>query len=119
MRMSYLIEACEAEVDGYFLYESGAKKLRLQNYTGQDIRQWRAKEAQKKERRQAEDRAQKNLSRALAIANRDPSKECPDGFRRNDKGRCQSIRSLERESSARPAKKPSLVDRMKSLFGKK
>jgi len=82
-------------------------------------------------------RARKNkgsLSNQLAMADKDPSKKCPAGFRRNAKGKCQSAHSLDQESSEKSAKainqykampmgggakKPSLVDRMKALFGKK
>jgi hypothetical protein len=74
------------------------------------------------------------LNAALKVANQDRSKPCPDGFRRNAQGKCQSAHSLDRESSERSAKaitqyksmpmgggekKPSLVDRMKAMFGKK
>lgn len=119
MRMTDLIEACEAE------FENELDEGVLDNNPA--IRAHNAKKAY------AKSDAGK-LSTALKVANQNPNKPCPDGFRRNAQGKCQSAHSLDRESSERStkamqqykampmgggAKKPSLVDRMKSLFGKK
>ena len=115
MRMSNLIEDCEDDLEfGIDLEEASAGSQR------------RTRERQMRGRNQ--------LGMAIRAADRDPSKKCPEGFRRNAKGKCQSAHSLDRESSERSAKavnqykampmgggekKPSLVDRMKAMFGKK
>jgi hypothetical protein len=133
--MSDLIEACEYEVEEQFdavLDEAASRRI---------IIGAKAIEARRKERERqqapakaAAAKAQADTYRALNKADKDPNSKCPDGFRRNAKGKCQSIHSLERESSEQSAKaikqykampmgggakKPSLVDKMKAMFGKK
>jgi hypothetical protein len=121
MRMSDLIEDCEDYL------EFGVDADLDEAMRGFDrIGDVRKKERARKQRVMA--------GRALTQADRDPTLKCPEGFRRNAKGKCQSAHSLERESSEKSAKaikqyksmpmgggekKPSLVDRMKAMFGKK
>ena len=115
MRMSYLIEDCEDDL------EFGIDEDRFSLRGRTKARAYRNSDTGK-------------LNAALKVANKDRSKPCPDGFRRNAQGKCQSAHSLDRESSERSAKaitqykampmgggakKPSLVDKMKAMFGKK
>jgi len=128
MRMSDLIEDCEDALE-FGVDADLEEAMRTIRRIG-DVRK---KERQNSPAQKAADKAQGDTYRALSKADRDPTLKCPEGFRRNAKGKCQSAHSLERESSEKSAKaitqykampmgggakKPSLVDRMKAMFKK-
>ena len=74
----------------------------------------------------------KRVAAALKRADSNPKIRCPDGYTRGEDGRCrkkgmgdkiaaskQQKMTAHNNRSSSGAAKPSLVDRMKALFGKK
>ena len=122
MRMSDLIEACEED------FEDGLEEQMLSEkiikYPGKTIAIGQ---------KSIDALRQQNAKAALQKANADPNASCPNGYVRV-KGRCvkkgsssgqrqvalNKVRRVVDAQNKRDAeKKPSLIDRMKSMFGKK
>ena len=146
MRMSDLIEDVELAMDEHsdlveFMGFSGKSLARKQAEREQRDAEYAEREKKHAFNRTPEGQAkikadqaskQKRLAAALQKADKNPNSPCPDGYTRGEDGRCRKKGMRDKIAAAKQKKafmrnnrssvgaaKTSLVDRVKSLFGKK
>ena len=121
MRMSNLIEDCEDDLEFGDDLEEQMLSEKIIKYPGKTIAIGQ---------KSITDLRKDAAKDALRKADTDPDARCPRGYVRSN-GKCvktgsvsgrEAMRSLYNAGNRRaaePQKKPSLVDRMKAMFGKK